>query len=125
MTRFEAPAAGFDGVAAFYSLIHLPYGELASMLARVARWLRDGGVFVASLSARGDGEYVEAEWLDGAPMYWSGYPVEQTLGFLEAAGLEVIEAKVETAVEDGEDAPFLWVVARKVAGRSGSPTTSG
>ncbi|MDA0366299.1 MAG: class I SAM-dependent methyltransferase, partial [Chloroflexi bacterium] len=63
MTRFETPPSSVDGVAAFYSLIHLPYGELPAMFARIARWLRPGGVFVASLGARAGGEHVEREWL--------------------------------------------------------------
>jgi len=112
MTHYEAPAGAVDGVAAFYSLIHLPYGELPSMLARLAGWLRSDGILVASLAAREGGEHVEPEWLAGAPMYWSGYPVDASLGFLEDAGFTAIEANVETAVEDGEETPFLWVIAR-------------
>lgn len=76
MTRVEFPAASFDGVAAFYSLIHLPYGELPGMFARISTWLREGGVLVATLNARDSGEHLEAEWLGGAPMYWSGHSPE-------------------------------------------------
>lgn len=115
MTRFEAPAASFDGIAAFYSLIHLPYGELPAMLVRIASWLRPGGALVASLNARAGGEHIEPAWLANAPMYWSGYPIDDSLEFLAATGLEVIEANVETAIEDGEASQSLWVIARKPA----------
>ena len=115
MTRFASASSSFDGVAAFYSLIHLPYGELPAMLARISTWLREGGVLVASFGARGHsgGEHVEADWLGGAPMYWSGYPLEDYIRFLEEAGLSVIEANVETNIEDGQAAPFFWVLAKK------------
>jgi SAM-dependent methyltransferase len=113
MTRFEAAPSSFDGIAAFYSLIHLPYGELPAMLVRVSTWLRAGGVFVATLSAREAGEHFEPDWLGGAPMYWSGHAPEENIRFLEEAGLRIIEASVETNIEDGQPAPVLWVLARK------------
>ena len=52
MTRCTFAPSSFDGVAAFYSLIHLPYGELPAMLARTSTGLRRGGVLIASLGAR-------------------------------------------------------------------------
>lgn len=114
MTRSTFAPSMFDGVAAFYSLIHLPYGELPAMLARVSTWLRGGGVFVASLSGRDDsGEHFEPDWLGGAPMYWSGYSLSETARFFEEAGLTIVESSVETNIEDGQAAPFLWVVAMK------------
>ena len=85
------------------------------MLASLARWLVPGGTFVASLAARESGEHYEPRWLNGAPMYWSGYSLEETMRFLDEAGLAVAEANMETNVEDGEAAPFLWVVGTKPA----------
>ena len=46
-------------------------------------------------------------------MYWSTYPVEDTIRFFEEAGLAVIESNVETNIEDGQAIPFLWVIASK------------
>lgn len=115
MTRVEFPPRSFDGVAAFYSLIHLPHGELPDMLARIAAWLRDGGLFVASFAARGEGEHVEANWLGGVPMYWSGYSVADTTRFIDDAGLVSLRSSVETNIEDGEETPFMWVLARAPA----------
>ena len=117
MTSVTYPASSFDGVAAFYSLIHLPYGELPAMLRRIADWLREEGAFVACFGARpgAAGEHFEAQRLAGAPMYWSGYPVEAYPRFLAETGPTVIEASVETNIEDGQPAPFLWVLARKPA----------
>jgi SAM-dependent methyltransferase len=116
MTQFVAAPSSFDGIAAFYSLIHLPQGELPGMLARISRWLRPGGVFVASIGARGTGEHFEPDWLAGAAMYWSGYSQDDTMRFLQEAGLMVIEATAEAHLEEGEEAPFLWLVARKPDG---------
>lgn len=41
----------FDAVAAFYSLAHLPREEQPQLLAKIAVWLRPGGLFMASLGA--------------------------------------------------------------------------
>jgi SAM-dependent methyltransferase len=117
MTHATFAPSSFDGIAAFYSLIHLPYGELPAMLVRVAAWLRPGGVFVASLSGRDEsGEHFADDWLAGSPMYWSGYGLAETRRFIEEAGLTILEANVETNIEDGQPAPFLWVIASKSAG---------
>src|SRR5262245_20679252 len=49
MTALELEPASFDAVAAFFSLIHVPREEQPGLLARVARWLRPGGLFVATM----------------------------------------------------------------------------
>lgn len=117
MTRVTFAPSVFDGIAAFYSLIHLPYGELPAMLARISTWLRADGVFVASLSGRDEaGEHFAEDWLGGAPIYWSGYGLAETAGFFDEAGLTIVESSVESNIEDEQAAPFLWVIARKPAG---------
>ncbi len=118
MTRFEFDAHSFDGVAAFYSLIHLPYGELPAMLVRISGWLRPGGVLVATLSARDSGEHFEPAWLAGVPMYWGGHSPGENLAFLAAAGLHVLESSIEHCIEDGEPQPQLWVLASKPSAAS-------
>jgi SAM-dependent methyltransferase len=112
MTRVAFPPASFDGVAAFYAFTHLPHGELPGLLAKIARWLRPGGVLVASMATRGNPGEVESDWL-GAPMYFSGYRTAVNQRFVEQAGLEITRAQAETIVEDGRPVQFLWVVARK------------
>lgn len=114
VSQYDAATASIDGVAAFYSLIHLPYGELPGTLVSISRWLRPGGVFVASFGARANTGDVEPNWL-GTPMYWSGYEPADTLQFVADAGLEVIEHSLETNIEDGRDVRFLWVLSRKPA----------
>jgi SAM-dependent methyltransferase len=113
MTEFEAPLSSYDGIAAFHSLIHLPQGELPRMLGRIFGWLKPGGVFVASFGARGSGEHFEPEWLAGQPMYWSGYTAADIGRFLHEAGFTTIESKVVSATEDGDEAPFRWVLATR------------
>ena len=51
MTAVDLPAGEFEGVAAFYSILHVPRAEQPALLARIARWLKPGGLFLASLGA--------------------------------------------------------------------------
>jgi cyclopropane fatty-acyl-phospholipid synthase-like methyltransferase len=112
VTRVAFPPESFDGVAAFYTFTHLPHGELPLLLAKVARWLRPGGVLAASMATKGNPGEVEPDWL-GVPMYFSGYRAAVNQQFVEQAGLEITTAQAETIVEDGHPVHFLWVVARK------------
>jgi hypothetical protein len=87
----------------------------ARVLGRVRRWLRPGGVLVASLGAHDLAVGSDPDWLGGGPMHWSFFDPPTNLRLLREAGLEVEEATVVTQVEDQQEVSFLWVVARKPA----------
>jgi predicted TPR repeat methyltransferase len=112
MLTLDFGAETFDGVAAFYTLTHLPYGELPGFLRKMGGWVRAGGLLVATLSAQPNWGQVEPDWL-GAPMYFSGYSVKDNTRFVEEAGFEVRSASVATILEDGRPVAFLWIVAEK------------
>lgn len=107
MTALDFPPATFGAVVALYSIIHLPRGEHFPLLARIHRWLRPGGGFLASWAeAAWEGE--ERDWLGwGAPMWWGHYGRETNLALLRRAGFAIEAA--ETRVAD----KWLWVLARK------------
>jgi SAM-dependent methyltransferase len=112
MTELEIEPASFDAVVAFFSIIHVPREEQPGLLAQIARWLRPGGLFVATLGASSTENGYEEDWL-GAPMYWSHFDAETNRRMVEEAGFVVNSAILETADEDGAAVTFLWVVARK------------
>ena len=112
MTALDFPPQSFDGVAAFFSLIHIPREEQPPLLARIASWLRPGGLFVATMGVRDEAGDVEEDWL-GAPMYFSHYDAATNRRLVEQSGLRLLSANEETQEEDGRPVTFLWVVARK------------
>jgi ubiquinone/menaquinone biosynthesis C-methylase UbiE len=59
--ELELAPASFDAAVALYLLLHVPRREHAAILAKIAAWLRPGGLFLATMGA-GKGEAVE-EWL--------------------------------------------------------------
>jgi SAM-dependent methyltransferase len=111
LTTLERPPGSLDAVVAFYSLTHVPRDEHAALFARIRRWLRLGGLFLASLGVEDDPGGVEADWL-GVDMYFSHFSARVNRRLLEAAGLRVDRADVVTEPEDRHDARFLRVVAR-------------
>ncbi|HEX3271408.1 MAG TPA: methyltransferase domain-containing protein [Ktedonobacterales bacterium] len=112
MTELEIEPASFDAVVAFFSIIHVPREEQQGLLAKIARWLRPDGLFVATMGAGSTEDGYEEDWL-GAPMYWSHFDAATNQGLVEEAGLVIESATLETADEDGAPVTFLWVVARK------------
>jgi SAM-dependent methyltransferase len=109
----DLPEGQFDAVAAFYSLTHVPREEQPAVLARVARWLRPGGLFVASLGAHGNEATYERDW-HGATMFFSSFDADTNLRLVNEAGFGVIDSAV-IAQDEGElgTATFCWVVARR------------
>ncbi|HUQ79394.1 MAG TPA: methyltransferase domain-containing protein [Patescibacteria group bacterium] len=111
LSTLDWPAGSFDAVVAFYVLTHVPRTEHAALLGRIRRWLRPGGVFLASFGVEDDPGGVEADWL-GVDMYFSHFSARVNRRLVAAAGLEIESAEVLAEPGDRFDARFLWVLAR-------------
>ncbi len=119
MAEIRFSASSFDGVAAFYSLIHLPRAQQPVLLHKIASWLRPGGLLVATMGTRGTPGDIDDDFL-GTRMYWSSYDSETNRRLTEEAGLQLESAQSEYEEEHGELIAFLWIVARKPES-SGAP----
>jgi 2-polyprenyl-3-methyl-5-hydroxy-6-metoxy-1,4-benzoquinol methylase len=83
----------FDAITCFYALIHVPLLEQPVLIERIARWLRTGGLLLATL---GEDAWTGAEdgWLGGdAPMWWSHADADTYRRWLTAAGLTIVEER--------------------------------
>lgn len=109
MTTVDFPAASFDGIAAFFSILHVPRSEHAALLRSIATWLRPGGAFVASFGIGDDPGWL-GDWL-GAQMFFSGFGPARTEQLVRESGLAIERAEILQA--EDEDAQFLWLAARK------------
>ncbi len=112
MRTLDFPPGSFAAVVALYSIIHVPRLDQPALLAAIRRWLRPGGVFVATLHAGDDPAGVEDDWLGAGPMFWSGFDADANRRLLREAGLELVEAEVRTIQEPEGEARFLFVAAR-------------
>ena len=112
-TGLDFPPESFDAVTALYSIVHVPRDEQPDLLGRVLRWLKPGGLFLASMSHVG-GEDSTDEWL-GVEMFFSGFDAETNRRLVRQAGFELLADELVWMREpepDG-DAAFLWVLGRK------------
>jgi cyclopropane fatty-acyl-phospholipid synthase-like methyltransferase len=112
MTQLDFVPTSFDGVVAFYSLMHVPRHEHPGLLRKITAWLRAGGLLVATLWPHATEATYADDWL-GAPMYWSGFDSETSTRLVAAAGLQILRAEEETMEEFGVPITFLWVIAEK------------
>ncbi len=112
MTDLDFPSNSFDGITAFYAITHVPREEHSLLLRKVGRWLRPGGLLVATMGATASPGSVEDDWL-GVPMYFSQHDAETNKRLVQGAGLRLLCAREETTDEDGVPVTFLWVVAEK------------
>jgi SAM-dependent methyltransferase len=115
----EFPPASFDGIAALYSISHVPREEHPHVFSLVGRWLRPGGVFLAALGV-GDLPGWTGEWL-GVPMFFSSHDATENLRLLAAAGLNVVHAEAVSMREPAGEATFQWVICRTPAGAEARP----
>jgi 2-polyprenyl-3-methyl-5-hydroxy-6-metoxy-1,4-benzoquinol methylase len=104
----------FDAVVAFHSIIHVPRAEHPALLLSIHRWLKPGGVFLATLTVT-DFEGRDVDWGGwGAPMVWSHYGRDANLAMLHEAGFDVHYAEPRTGNGIGEESEtWLWVLAGK------------
>lgn len=107
----EFPPSSFDAVVSFYTLEHIPREEHKTVLRRICKWLRVGGLLLISMEA-GDYDDVIGEWL-GVPMFISCYDPDTMKRMVNEAGFELLETAIETQLEGGNDIPYLWVLGQK------------
>ena len=113
MTDVSFAPEAFDAVVAFHSIIHLPRAEHPALLGKIRRWLKPGGVFLATW-ALGEWEGEENDWEGwGAPMRWSHHDGETSLELLRGAGFAIERAEARTTRGTRGDESWLWVFARK------------
>ena len=110
-TELTVEPASLDAVVAILTLTHLPRAELAGLLARIAGWLRRGGLLLASFGVDDTEGEVDPDWL-GAPMYFSSFDADTNRRLVREAGLRPVRDEIRTMEEEGHGATrFLWILA--------------
>ncbi len=104
----------FDAVVAFHSIIHVPREEHPELLEKIHRWLRPGGLFLATLTLT-DFEGEDGDWEGwGAPMRWSHYDAQTNVAMLRQSGFDLIYVEPRAGGGTGNaEETWLWVLARK------------
>ncbi|MGC9779307.1 MAG: class I SAM-dependent methyltransferase [Candidatus Heimdallarchaeota archaeon] len=110
MTNLDFPNAFFDGILAYYSIIHVPREEQFDLFANFYRMLKVNGVAFFSLHSTDDPESVFDDFFD-TKMFWSGFDKETNIKMLKDIGFKILWSKL---VNDSlGDYQHLFVLIRK------------
>lgn len=104
MCEVAFEVGSFHAVGAFYSITHIPRTQQGQLIAKIASWLKRGGMFVASFGSGAAGEWT-CKWL-GTTMFFGHSGEGETLRYLADGGLRVRDSSVEK--QDNEEASFMW-----------------
>lgn len=115
MRALDEPDGAWAGIAAFYSIIHIPPGEVVAALAEMGRVLQPDGLLLLAFHI-GD-EVVRSEELMGQAValdFWF-YTPEQMRGWLEQAGyaVEEVTEREPYAPEVEHQSRRAYMLARK------------
>lgn len=111
MTNLNFSNDYFDGILAYYSIIHLPRNEQPALFANIYRMLKPKGVALFSLHSTDDPESFFDDFF-GEEMYWSGFDAETNLDILRNVGFEIIWSKL-VADSLSDESRHLFVLLRK------------
>jgi len=105
MTRLGFADNSFEGLTAFYSIIHVPREKHSLLFKSFNRILKPNGIMLVCM---GPDEWEATEDYYGTKMFWSQYGPEKSLQLVKDAGFEVIFDKI---LERGKERHY-WILAR-------------
>jgi ubiquinone/menaquinone biosynthesis C-methylase UbiE len=105
----------FDAIYAIFSLIHLPQQDQKTVLANIHKWLKPDGVVFMNFSGHPEADESVHQWIDDkTEMYWSSLGLDGYDKQLKYLGFDMVVREIAINVEDGNDIPFVYYIAKKV-----------
>lgn len=114
--EWESPDASWDAVCAFFPFLMMTRDEVIAVLARIARWLKPGGV-LALLTVPMDVEDLDVPFL-GHTVRLTSFATPDLISRVERAGLTVLDTRSTVFSPDREGQPdeeHLLVLAQAQA----------
>jgi SAM-dependent methyltransferase len=107
------------GIAAFYSIIHIPRPEVVAALVEMKRILRPGGLLLLAFHIGDDVLHLADWWGHRVSVDFIFFRPEEMTGFLVTAGFEVEEVVERDPYPDVEHpSRRAYIFARKPSGSS-------
>lgn len=105
MTELDFEDDTFDGVTAFYSIIHVPKEKHSSLLQSFHRILKPEGLMLICM---GPDEWEATDEYYGTEMFWSHYSPEKSVQLVKDAQFKIVSNKLLT--RGGEK--HYWILAQ-------------
>lgn len=116
MLALDIPDSAFAGVAAFYSIIHVPRAEAGLAVREIHRALKTEGFCILAFHLGDDAMHVDELWGEEVSIDCTFYRIDEMEGHLRAAGF-VIELRHERDPYPEVEYPSRrgYILARKPA----------
>jgi ubiquinone/menaquinone biosynthesis C-methylase UbiE len=105
MSKLDFAVNSFDGLTAFYSIIHVPREKHFSLFESFHRILKPEGIMLVCVGAD---EWEATDEYLGTTMYWSQYGPEKSLHLVKNTGFKIISDQI--LIRGGEK--HYWIMAK-------------
>ena len=114
MLALEAADGTWGGIAAFYSIIHIPHEKVVDALRELKRVLRPGGLLLLAFHLGDHVTHVEEWWGERISLDFTFFRREEMEGYLASAGFQIEDAVERPPYPDVEyQGPRAYILARK------------
>ncbi len=119
MRSLEVEDGSWGGIAAFYSIIHIPRPEVVVVLSEMKRVLRPGGELLLAFHIGDEILHLDEWWRQPVSVDFIFFRPDEMVGFLRTAGFQVGEI-VEREPYPGVEHPSrrAYIFAEKPRGTS-------
>jgi SAM-dependent methyltransferase len=116
MMALDASDGTWAGIAAFYSIIHIPRGEITQALSELRRVLRPGGILLLSFHIGDDSIHLDEWWGHSVCVDFFFFRTEEMADFLRASKFEIDEIVEREPYPDVEhQSRRAYIFARRPA----------
>ena len=125
MRSLDIQEGAWGGIAAFYSMIHIPRHEVVEVLGELKRALRPGGLLLLALHIGDDLLHLDEWWGHQVSVDFIFFRPEEMTGFMRAAGFqvgEVVERGPYPGVEHQSRRAYIFAEKPRGEDRSGMPS---
>jgi len=114
ITKVTFPDEHFNGILAYYSIIHIPRKEHLELLRNFHRMLKINGIVLLTFHSIDDPESYHGDFFGtGAKMFWSGFDKTTNLKMISDVGFKINWSKLVQESPKFGGSYHLFVMAEK------------
>ena len=111
----EIADEAFMGIAAFYSIIHIPRSEVVPVLGELRRILKPGGTLLLAFHIGDEVVHLDEWWGQNVSVDFVFFRPEEMTGYLELAGFQIVEVLEREPYPDVEhQSRRAYILAEKL-----------